>query len=332
LSAASDGSLLSSQNHHDQDQGARKERFYSKRKRFKSEHGRLSVRGEYNFGIPTQRGAQDHVEEHHGRDSWRMKVLEFIHQKKVQYTLTALLILDVLILFSELLLLTYFPMCSVIERDCISCCADSDYTNSTTVDGHNDFLRFLAGGDGGDEQDHHEEICEAGLQPDYDTGTCDSHKWETVHTVELVLFSFTVVILSIFLIELNLEMVALRPSIFFRQFFYALDYLIITVSLVMELGLYFTEEETLAAFVGLLVFTRIWRFVRIGHGIIEVTSELTHEKYEALLAYTAELEATAKGNNVELPECPKSVHQALEEHNSSSHRHTPGTLPEAPNA
>jgi hypothetical protein len=326
LTSNSDGALLSKVS---DDPAVRRGQFVSKRQRFKSEHGRLSVRGEYNFGIPTQKGAQDHVEEYHGKESWRMKVLEFLHQKKVQYTLMGLLILDVLMLFTELLLLTHYPVCSVIERDCISCCADSDYNATDDGGHHRDLMRFLAG-DGGDDEDHHEEICEAGLQPDYTTGACDPHKWHAVHTAETVLFSLTVVILSLFFIELNLSMAALHPNIFFRQFFYALDYVIITVSLVMEISLYFLDEETLASLIGLLVIVRIWRVIRIGHGIIEVTSELTHEKYEKLLAYAAELEVTAKENNVELPHCPNSVHQALEEHNSS--HHGSATLPEVPSA
>lgn len=308
LSAKSDGALFS-QKH---DPATRSEVFAHKRQRFKSLQGGLSVKGEFNFGIPTQKGAQDHVEEHHGSESWRMKVLEFIHQKWVQYTLMSLLVLDVLLLFIELLLLTQFPMCAIIERDCISCCPGSDY--NTTDDGHRT-LRFLSG----EDDEHHDGICEAGLQADYDTGGCDPHKWHAVHTIELVIFSLTLVILSLFFIELNLEMIALHPNIFFRQFFYALDYFIVGVSLVLEISLYFLDQETLATFVGLLVFTRIWRFVRIGHGIVEVTSELTHQKYEELLVYTAVLEANAKKSNIELPECPKSVLQALEEHSSLQH-------------
>lgn len=277
------------------------------------EQGGLSVRGDYNFGIPTQEGAREYVKEYHGKESWRMKVLDFLHQRKVQYALISLLLLDVIILFIELFLLTQYPMCVVIERDCISCCPVTD-ANNITEDPKNHDLRFLLG-----EAEHHDDICEEGLTPNDTTGGCDPHKWKNVHTAELVFFSITILILSIFFIELNLEMMALHPSVFFRQFFFTLDYLIVTVSLTLELSLHFVEEDSLATLLGLLVFARVWRFIRIGHGIVEVTSELTHKKYEKLLSYTRALEAVAKNSNLELPHCPHSVQKALLEEDSSLH-------------
>ena len=269
-------------------------------------HGRLSVRGEYNFAIPTQEGAREFVEIHHGSESWRMKILEFLHQKKVQYVLIALLVLDVCILFIELFLLTQYPMCAVIERDCFSCCPETSAHTAAADNG----LRFLSS-EGGDA--HNEGICEEGLTPTAGTGGCDPHKWENVHHAEFGFFIITILILSIFFLELNLEMMALHPSVFFRQFFYALDYLIVTVSLILELSFHFMNEDNLATLLGLLVFGRVWRFVRIGHGIIEATSELTHQKYEKLLKYTLALEAAAKEKNIDLPPCPRSVHRALQE-------------------
>ena len=274
-------------------------------------HGRLSVNGEYNFAIPTQEGAREFVQDHHGSESWRLKVLEFLHKRQVQYVLISLLILDVIILFIDLFLLTQYPMCAIIERDCISCCPE------TTAHAVTDNLRFLSS-----EADHaNEEICEDGLTPTVGTGGCDPEKWPNVHSAEFGFFIITILILSIFFVELNLEMMALHPCVFFRQFFYALDYLIVTVSLVLELSFHFVHEDNLATLLGLLVFGRIWRFVRIGHGIIEATSELTHQKYEKLMKYTLALEAAAKENNLDLPPCPRSVHKALleEEENISSH-------------
>lgn len=279
-------------------------------------HGRLGVGGEYNFAIPTQEGAREFVQVHHGSESWRMKVLEFLHKRKVQYVLISLLVLDVIILFIELFLLTQYPMCAVIERDCFSCCPESA---SQHVAADTDNLRFLWS----ETADHatHEGICEDGLTPTEGTGGCDPHKWENVHKAEFGFFIITIMILFIFFIELNLEMVALHPGVFFRQFFYLLDYLIVTVSLILELSFHFMNDDSLATLLGLLIFGRVWRFVRIGHGIIEATSELTHQKYERLLKYTWALEAAAKDKNIDLPPCPRSVHKALreEEENVSSH-------------
>lgn len=283
------------------------------RKRMMAEHGGLSVKGAYNFGIPTKQGAQDHVEEYHGKTSWRMKILEFLHQPRISFILMSLMLLDVIILFLELFLMTQYPMCTIIERDCISCCP-ADASHNDTNHG---IERFLAG-----DGDHHDGVCDSGLEPDYETGGCDSHKWGAIHNAEKALFAITIAILSTFFVELNMEMIALRPAIFFRQFFYALDYTIVTVSLVLELTLHFLHEDSLAALFGLFIFARIWRFIRIGHGLVEVTSEYTHQKYDKLLEYTAALEEAAKQCEVQLPKCPHSVRKALKEQSSSMSHHS----------
>lgn len=191
--------------------------------------GRLSVRS-MNFGIPTNQGAHDHAKEEHGTRSWQYRALKFIHSENVQRLLMALLFLDVIILFVELLFLASYPHCSIIVRDAISCCPPA--TEEAAAD------RFLESSSEGEEEHHN--FCEASsssenLQafPQYEAG-CDEHKWSTVHTVEEVLFALTITILSIFFVELNVAMVALTPQIFFRQFFFMLDYIIITVSLVLE--------------------------------------------------------------------------------------------------
>jgi hypothetical protein len=139
-----------------------------------------------------------------------------------------------------------------------------------------------------------------------------------VHIAENVLFSFTILILSTFLVELNLEMIALGPGIFFRQVFYLLDYFIITVSIVLELLFHFASSDILQSVAGLLIFFRLWRFVRIGHGIVGITSEWTHLQYEELLKYVEELETSMGEHDLPLPESSKTIHQHLiDSHNSS---------------
>jgi len=96
--------------------------------------------------------------------------------------------------------------------------------------------------------------------------------------------------------------VALTPCVFFRQFFFLLDYAIITVSLVLEIVFHTFKEDIYQSLVGLLVIVRIWRFVRIGHGIAEFANEMAHKEYHGLLEYTEELEKRLKANNIDLPE------------------------------
>lgn len=155
--------------------------------------GRLSVTS-MNFAIPTNQDAQMHVHEEHGKESWRYRVLVFLHSTKVQFTLMSLLVLDVVILCTELFLLASFPNCSTITRDAISCCP--------VLDAMDHSARFLAEDTGG----HSEEFCEDGSEAslDYEAG-CDVHKYEGVHLTEEILFALTITILAIFFIELNVR-------------------------------------------------------------------------------------------------------------------------------
>ncbi|KAG7367137.1 hypothetical protein IV203_029807 [Nitzschia inconspicua] len=261
-----------------------------------------------NFGIPSNMAAQEHAVEIHGIDSMKAVTLRFLHQKWVQMTLLALLLLDVLILLLELLLLGGFPDCRVIVRDCVACCQESHHE---------------AAAEGGERQssggeDHGEEICEAGY---LNTGeaSCDEQKWHVVHSLELAMFWTTICILSIFMIEILIEIWALSPSVFFRQCFYTMDFIIVSVSLILELLFHFLSRTWAEELAGFVVFFRLWRFVRIGHGIVEFISELTHEVYEELLEYTAQCEDVIKGHWLKLPETTKRVHKMVDEKDDKNH-------------
>lgn len=251
------------------------------------------------LGIPTNQAVDQHVKEEHGENSWRYKAMEVLHNKKVQFFFMALLILDVFILFTEVTLLAMFPFCDIIKRDAISCVPDNNHTNN--ISDH----RWLAGGD-----DHYNDICASddgmsyAVQPEYPVG-CDDHKWHTVHAVEKALFIMTMIILSCFFVELNTLMVVLKPNIFFRQLFYLMDYLIIGISLGLELFFYLAHEELTSSLVGLLVIFRSWRYVRISHGIMEVTAELADQKFNRLLNYTEHLEQIIREQGLELPQNSK---------------------------
>jgi hypothetical protein len=97
-------------------------------------------------------------------------------------------------------------------------------------------------------------------------------------------------ILTTFLLELTVTVIALTPAVFFRQFFYVLDFCIIVTSLVLELAFYILEDTVAQAVAGLLVISRLWRFIRIGHGIVSVSHEVAQERYAMLLSYTEEVE------------------------------------------
>ncbi|KAL3913637.1 MAG: hypothetical protein SGARI_000557 [Bacillariaceae sp.] len=269
----------------------------SKQARFASEGNLASVRFTSLPDYAGRLSTRDLNLETHGLDSRRAAALRFLHQKWLQWTLCGLLVLDVLILFTELMLLAAYPACHIIERDCIACCSEGDHQGEE---------RWLAG-DG-----HHEEICEAGY---LETGepSCDGHKWHAVHTAEEVMFWFTITILAIFFVELNVELWALGPGIFFRQAFFAVDYLVITISIVLEMTFHFHAKQFAEELAGFIVIFRLWRFVRIGHGIVEVTAELGHQQYEDLIEFAGECEDLLLENDLTVPETTEKVKEMIEE-------------------
>ena len=265
--------------------------------------------------IPINEEEAHHVDVVHGEDSWEAKVLHALHSKTVQYTLMGLLLFDVVILFVELFLAAQYPACIFIVRDAISCCpitvadvteeghrrlGESSATCETGLEAAGDLhmLRSLAETAAGEE---HHAICEAGVDTPQCQAGCDSHKYDGVHVAHTALFFTTITILTIFMVELILLIVCLKPRVFFRKSFYVLDLLIVSVSLGLESFFYAADDEALQSLIGVIVLARCWRFVRIGHGLVEVTHEYASRKHDKLVAYCNECEALLRENNIDLP-------------------------------
>ena len=66
---------------------------------------------------------------------------------------------------------------------------------------------------------------------------------------------------------------------------------------------HFLNDAIYQSAAGLLVIARIWRFVRIGHAIVEITNEVAHEEYNGLLAYSEALETLLQEHRIPVPEC-----------------------------
>jgi len=77
-------------------------------------------------------------------------------------------------------------------------------------------------------------------------------------------FLSLVVIDRIFLIENLVEMAALGIRKFASQIFLVGDFSVVLISLVLEI-VFHTMKSKFQEVVELLVFFRLWRFVRIGH-------------------------------------------------------------------
>jgi len=234
------------------------------------------VRKKAHLGIPSKASIVIHRKERVKEGSFVDKLHGFVIEPKVEFLLHSLLILDVLIIFAELFIVMEYPKCYLIKRDCIACCPG---------EGGDGIERFLAGG-GGSGHSSEYGFCDDGYE---ETGeaACDEYKRETAMMVKNVLFWITVCILAVFLLEGIVEMLALG-RLYFKQVFLVLDFVIVFVSLTLELFFHFwTKKDGFdyeRAF-SLFIMIRLWRFVRIGHGAFEAASEVTSKSYQPLFAY-----------------------------------------------
>ena len=74
---------------------------------------------------------------------------------------------------------------------------------------------------------------------------------------------------------------------FLRNPLYVVDVLIVSVSLSLELYLYGNASAELA---GTIAFARVWRFVRIGHGLSTAQHESSLAEFEKIEDHVREVE------------------------------------------
>ena len=92
----------------------------------------------------------------------------------------------------------------------------------------------------------------------------------------------------------------------FLALFYCFDFFVVTVSLGLEISFLILHETQVEFLVGLLILGRLWRFVRIGHGIFEATYELSTREQHERAEYTKKLEELCRANGLELPTTPEA--------------------------
>ncbi|KAL6076891.1 hypothetical protein QOT17_002586 [Balamuthia mandrillaris] len=120
--------------------------------------------------------------------------------------------------------------------------------------------------------------------------SCESGKEKSDHTfhiIEQVLRYVTLSILSIFAFELLLLLLALGLD-FLKHPLYIVEVAIIATAFVLEIGL-----RHLQAISGLLVIFRLWRLLRLVHGVITAQQDLhrnTKQNLEESRARVHELE------------------------------------------
>lgn len=202
-------------------------------------------------------------------------------------------------LFNPKAIDAFYPSCSVIIRDAISCCPSS--YDETTYDYEGDkFMRMLGAGGGGD-------ICKYPYEEtDYSAG-CDYNKYHGVHVAHAALFWTTIAILGLFEIELLMLMYLLGPKSFSKELMYVIDFVVVTSSLVLELMFKYAGKEVLSSLPGILVVFRVWRFVRIGHGLVASTYEVQERKIHLAMHYIEELEEKVRQHEQDSPVRPKKL-------------------------
>jgi len=104
---------------------------------------------------------------------------------------------------------------------------------------------------------------------------------EVAKEAQHVLHLISLTILFIFAVEVSLLVVAFGIQ-FFKHFWYVLDFIVIFLSIILDLTLHTDEAE-------LLLIIRAWRIVRILHGIYTYR-EIEHKEKEKLIKKLADLE------------------------------------------
>ena len=180
--------------------------------------------------------------------SWPIRLLSFLQSSNVQLVMTAMLIVDVLIVVVELFLDAEFPPCTIIERDAVSCCTANTSSNGIHAGSSNNLCAMPL------------------VDTPYFKAACDPYKHLLINNLKFVLFLVSVTLLSVFLLELFCLMGILRQH-FFRNRLYVIDVIIVTAALSLEFVVKLVVRSGSSGdLAGILTFARCWRFVRLGHG------------------------------------------------------------------
>lgn len=212
------------------------------------------------------------------KTSWRAAALHVIHSNWVQKTLIVLLFIDIIALVIELLLDTEFPRCAVVQRGAI-CVANSTLTAEEAMT-----ASFMANTAAPAGNVHARRSTDGEEVPHAIEGAvvyCLHHP-DAVHGGHLALTVISLIILSLFMIELLVLMACLGLKRFFKHVLYDIDLFIVSISLALEItvivGVDARLDREVEAIVVLLLLARMWRFARIIHSVFLETYDFEHER------------------------------------------------------
>mmetsp|Transcript_32166 Transcript_32166/g.91260 ORF Transcript_32166/g.91260 Transcript_32166/m.91260 type:complete len:318 (+) Transcript_32166:346-1299(+) len=193
--------------------------------------------------------------------SWRIDLVYFLHQHWVHTLATALLVMDLIIVVVSLELQIQIGR---LEGEAMMECL-YEFEEAKAVP--RPFLNSTCNPLG-------LHTCEPHESPAY-------RQAETLHHVEMILAIISCVILSTFLLENILMLVALGFN-YFRHIFFVLDFVVVSISLGLELwAIITTQLNDVEAYLGILIIGRMWRFFRVAHGLyfLEHSEEAAQEAH-----------------------------------------------------
>lgn len=140
---------------------------------------------------------------------------------------------------------------------------------------------------------------------------CDQEgKYPGVEAVSTILESISLVILTSFMTENCLLLVALGFRTYFSHALYALDFFVVSISLLFEVSTWFIDDNILADLVQIIIVTRLWRFISLCYDLWSMQHEHDEEAIERFKERIAQLESLLEKNHVIVPpssSCLKST-------------------------
>jgi hypothetical protein len=184
---------------------------------------------------------------------WRARLGHFLHQPKFHYGIIGLVIFDMVVVFIDLVL-------SLLSLPCLT----------------EEQLEWF----------HEHHIGE--LPP---TPNCKLPETPALIAVEWFLFSLSVVLLSVFVLELMLSGFAFGLR-HFKKPIYAIDAAVVVTSLVLEIYFKFGDGGQLETAPSAIITLRLWKIVRAIHAIVHSIELKNREIIKAVKTAKDQVEET----------------------------------------
>ena len=256
-----------------------------------------------------------------------LHVGKFIESRPVQIVFTILFILDIAIVLAELILETELTK-QELELCKLNCTVEDHAQQQRRTVDFSVFFHLHSGR----QEPPGNQTEGGGGEAAGDSVECENSKGllSRLETAETCLHWISIGILSFFALEL-LTLIVVFNIYFFLHIFYMLDLVVVGATLGLEIGL---RSAVSYEVTGVIIFLRLWRLVRAGHGVLTLEGEAMSElklkirrnarKYAKLQSDAHEyelellsLEALLEANGICHPEfsnLPEKFHKTSDNH------------------